>query len=369
MKKLITAIALFITVMSLNAQTYYYGKDPSGYNTSLAVIFEHPKSTTWNAFENNSAWAFSYQFINQTSSIYYTVPNSPIVYINYRWRITIGSSSLDLPVYQNTATIHTPYTTTISGGNTTFNGLSYGEGSTVDGYLIYFSYDARLDGAKIQFVQVSPSVNYGWITYIKAVINLDTANYLKTLAGPNLPLAATISRLQNDSARLTADSISYLSSINKLKTDSISKNSTITRMKNDSVSYVNSIVFLKNDTTAKGILISQLQIVQHDSVYIQSSVTSDTLLIIKIHTGISTASPVINKLTVYPNPTSDYINISWSNPNNYKVFIINTSNITVGTASNNQIDVRTLADGIYYLIVTDGAGKNIISANAIQVKR
>lgn len=56
-------------------------------------------------------------------------------------------------------------------------------------------------------------------------------------------------------------------------------------------------------------------------------------------------------ITVYPNPTSDILNINYNFTNelNYKIFNLNGGEFLNGKAENKQIDLKNLSTGIYFL--------------------
>jgi hypothetical protein len=128
------------------------------------------------------------------------------------------------------------------------------------------------------------------------------------------------------------------------------------------------LISLKTDTTNKGITIRQLQIElanKHDTLYIGSSITSDTLRI-AIRTGISSASPLINSLKVYPNPAATLLYIDLEKPG---YFIAKLSSITgqsIITPTSGTIDVSSLANGVYILTIYDSNNK-LISTNKVAI--
>jgi len=61
-----------------------------------------------------------------------------------------------------------------------------------------------------------------------------------------------------------------------------------------------------------------------------------------------------NHLTVYPNPATTLLNISFSSTNNFKIEIINTIGFTVLESQNqNKIDVSHLSKGVYFIKAVD----------------
>jgi hypothetical protein len=184
-----------------------------------------------------------------------------------------------------------------------------------------------------------------------------------------------ITKLINDSNafvvrinKLSYDSVINLGRITNLKTDSINNKTTISLLNADIVTKGNIITFLQLDTTNKGITIRQLQIDlanKHDTVYIASVITSDTLRI-AIRTGILSTSPIINSLKVYPNPASTLLYIDLEKPG---YFIAKLSSITgqsIITPTSGTIDVSSLANGVYILTIYDSNNK-LISTNKVAI--
>ena len=210
----------------------------------------------------------------------------------------------------------------------------------------------------------------------------DTSNIVKLTISDVTTDSLKILRLQNDSSRLTVDSINYLARVNKLRGDSsrltidsiiylarINKlSSDSSRLTNDSINYLSSIIFLKSDTTSKGISIRQLQTDltnKHDTVYIVSSITSDTLKI-SIHTGISSASPTINSLKVYPNPASTLLHLDLEKPGYFTAKLSSVTGQSIITPTTGTIDVSGLANGVYTLTIYDSNNK-LISTNKVSI--
>ncbi len=184
-----------------------------------------------------------------------------------------------------------------------------------------------------------------------------------------------ITKLINDSNefvvrinKLSYDSVINLGRITNLKTDSINNKTTISLLNADIVTKGNIITFLQLDTTNKGITIRQLQTDlanKHDTVYIASTITSDTLRI-AIRTGILSASSLINSLKVYPNPASTLLYIDLEKPG---YFIAKLSSITgqsIITPTSGTIDVSSLSNGVYILTIYDSNNK-LISSNKVPI--
>ncbi len=184
-----------------------------------------------------------------------------------------------------------------------------------------------------------------------------------------------ITKLMNDSNvfvtrinKLSYDSLTNLGRITNLKIDSINNKTTISLLNADIVTKGNIITFLQLDSTNKGITIRQLQTDlanKHDTVYIASTITSDTLRI-AIRTGILSTSPIINSLKVYPNPASTLLYIDLEKPG---YFIAKLSSITgqsIITPTSGTIDVSSLSNGVYILTIYDSNNK-LISTNKVAI--
>jgi hypothetical protein len=198
---------------------------------------------------------------------------------------------------------------------------------------------------------------------------------INKLSNDSVYYTGRIIKLMNDSNvfvtrinKLSYDSLINLGRITNLKIDSINNKTTISLLNADIVTKGNIIIFLKLDSTNKGITIRQLQTDlanKHDTVYIASVITSDTLRI-AIRTGISSASPLINSLKVYPNPASTLLHIDLEKPG---YFIAKLSSITgqsIITPNSGTIDVSSLNNGVYILTIYDSNNK-LISTNKVAI--
>ncbi len=71
-------------------------------------------------------------------------------------------------------------------------------------------------------------------------------------------------------------------------------------------------------------------------------------------------------IQVYPNPTTDFVNIESNNVLTIQLLDLNGRSIEVEKGTNIQIDLRALSSGSYILLLTDGTSttkKRIIKAN------
>jgi hypothetical protein len=128
------------------------------------------------------------------------------------------------------------------------------------------------------------------------------------------------------------------------------------------------VISLKTDTTIKGNTIRQLQTDlanKHDTLYVGSTITTDTLKI-SIRTGISTASPVINSLKVYPNPAATVLNIELEKPGYYVAKLSSVTGQTLVTPTIGSIDISNLSNGVYLLTIYDSNNK-LISTNKVLI--
>ena len=198
---------------------------------------------------------------------------------------------------------------------------------------------------------------------------------INKLSNDSVYYTGRITKLMNDSNvfvarinKLSYDSLTNLGRITNLKIDSINNKTTISLLNADIVTKGNIITFLQLDSTNKGITIRQLQTDlanKHDTVYIASTITSDTLRI-AIRTGILSTSPIINSLKVYPNPASTLLYIDLEKPG---YFIAKLSSITgqsIITPTSGTIDVSSLANGVYILTIYDSNNK-LISTNKVAI--
>lgn len=128
------------------------------------------------------------------------------------------------------------------------------------------------------------------------------------------------------------------------------------------------LVTLKSDTTSKGIRIRQLETDlanKHDTLYVGSNITSDTLKI-SIRTGLSLISQSVNTLKVYPNPAATVLNIELQKPGSYIARLTGVAGETIVTQTTGSIDISGLSDGVYTLSIYDMSNK-LISANKVLI--
>ncbi len=104
---------------------------------------------------------------------------------------------------------------------------------------------------------------------------------------------------------------------------------------------------------------------KHDTLYVGSAITTDTLKI-SIHTGISSASPVINSLKVYPNPASTLLTIDLEKPGYYIAKLSSLTGQSIITPTSGTIDISSLANGVYILTIYDSNNK-LISTNKVSI--
>ena len=91
--------------------------------------------------------------------------------------------------------------------------------------------------------------------------------------------------------------------------------------------------------------------------------TVDTIFVTNISTGLGSDDIEKNTLsfTVYPNPTVDYLNISGDDTQNatFRVFSVSGSLVREGNLENNTIDVTSINNGNYILMLTTAEGKTL----------
>ena len=125
----------------------------------------------------------------------------------------------------------------------------------------------------------------------------------------------------------------------------------------DSVDLVNA-----KDSITK---LNQLLGNKHDTLYVGSNITTDTLLI-SIRTGLSVNSPTFNKIKVFPNPAATTLNIELDKPGNYIAKLSGITGQTIVTPTSGSIDISSLANGVYILTLFDLNNK-LISTNKISI--
>ena len=66
---------------------------------------------------------------------------------------------------------------------------------------------------------------------------------------------------------------------------------------------------------------------------------------------LSTSSFTRNTISIYPNPSSDYIEVTGlTSPDTYIIYSVLGTKISSGTISNNQkIDIQNYSTGVYFL--------------------
>jgi hypothetical protein len=182
-----------------------------------------------------------------------------------------------------------------------------------------------------------------------------------------------ISNIANDSIlinRLRMDSVICSNRVNNLVNDSNQKITTIGLLNTELNSKNSIITFLQNDTTAKADTIKNLRLAllnKHDTVYVSSVITSDTLKI-SITTGLSSTSGLINRILVYPNPASTLLHIDLQTPGHFIATITGITGQTVITPTSGTIDISTLANGLYILNIYDHDNK-LLSTNKVMILR
>jgi hypothetical protein len=87
---------------------------------------------------------------------------------------------------------------------------------------------------------------------------------------------------------------------------------------------------------------------------------------IAIRTGISSSSPIINSLKVYPNPASTLLHIDLEKPGYFIAKLSSITGQTIIKPTSGTIDVSSLANGVYILTIYDSNNK-LISSNKIAI--
>jgi hypothetical protein len=88
------------------------------------------------------------------------------------------------------------------------------------------------------------------------------------------------------------------------------------------------------------------------------TVTSATSVVVEFETILSVSNREMVNLSVYPNPTVDYVNIDGVDVNNVKIFNLN-GQLLINT-TDKRIDVTGLNNGIYILMINDTVSKKFV---------
>jgi hypothetical protein len=86
--------------------------------------------------------------------------------------------------------------------------------------------------------------------------------------------------------------------------------------------------------------------------------TSATSVVVEFETILSVSNREMVNLSVYPNPTVDYVNIEGIDVNNVKIFNLN-GQLLINT-TDKRIDVTGLNNGIYILMINDTVSKKFV---------
>ena len=200
---------------------------------------------------------------------------------------------------------------------------------------------------------------------------------ITNLISDSIFLAGRIIKLTSDSIfyigrinKLYSDSINYLNRINSLMADSINNINLISAL-NVQIGIKNNIIaILQNDTAIKADTINSLRLAlinKHDTVYISSVITTDTLKI-SITTGLSPATGLINRISVYPNPASTMLYLDLQTPGYFKAQISGITGQTIVTPTSGAIDISNLSNGVYILSIYDQNNK-LVSTNKVLIIR
>ena len=261
---------------------------------------------------------------------------------------------------------------------------------------VFFNHIVKLSNDSVVYVNRIYKLSNDSVFYVNRIVKLSNDSVFMTarinkLKSDSSFYVGRITKLSNDSAflsgrisklsydsiiyvgriyKLINDSNAFVTRINTLKTDSINNKNTINLLNADITTKGNIITYLQNDTTSKGNTIRSLQLAllnKHDTLYVGSVVSTDTLKI-SIHTGLSSATPLVNILKVYPNPASSILHIDLEKPGYYTARISSLSGQTTITPTSGSIDISSLASGVYVLTIYDSKDK-LVSTNKIMIVR
>lgn len=104
-----------------------------------------------------------------------------------------------------------------------------------------------------------------------------------------------------------------------------------------------------------------------DTFYVKGNTESDTLYI-RILTGLNQNEQVINRVKVFPNPTSDLLYFKLDKPGEYRAELMGVSGSVLVTTNQSSMDISGLAAGVYTLRILD-AKERLISSNKIAIVR
>ncbi len=176
--------------------------------------------------------------------------------------------------------------------------------------------------------------------------------------------------LTNRGLKLTQDSVLLVGRINSLINDSINSWATIASL-NVQIGIKNNIItILQNDTALKADTIASLRTAllnKHDTVYVSSVITSDTLKI-SITTGLGSSSGLVNRILVYPNPASTILYLDLTGMGYYTASMTGITGQTIITPTTGSIDISSLANGVYILSIYDRENK-LVSTNKVMILR
>jgi hypothetical protein len=82
--------------------------------------------------------------------------------------------------------------------------------------------------------------------------------------------------------------------------------------------------------------------------------------------GLSIKNEVVNKLKVYPNPASTFLNIVLEKPGYYVAKLSSVTGQSIITPTSGTIDISALANGVYILTIYDSNNK-LISTNKVSI--
>ena len=83
-------------------------------------------------------------------------------------------------------------------------------------------------------------------------------------------------------------------------------------------------------------------------------------------TNISSASPIVNALKVYPNPASTILHIDLEKPGYYTAKLSSVSGQSIISPTTGTVDISALANGVYILSIYDSNNK-LISTNKVAI--
>lgn len=254
-----------------------------------------------------------------------------------------------------------------------YNGTDFIVYGTTSGNVTYFGFDGQIHTIPIDFLN-APAFNFISKVSKEGIVNWETAIFSKTFNYSKISLDNSANiyvhgfwtdkiNINNKNYSITPNTISnnilklntlgdfkYIKEINSVPT--IDVNSNKTAFTNLEISALpNGKIVIAGNTTSNNLLNGDINNLNGDNYYI--AVLEEEVL--------KTDEVIKINIKIYPNPTSDFININTKEKiNNIEVYDATGKKVISDINPKNQIDVRKLLKGVYYIrVMTDK--KNLTS--------